>query len=151
MIKRKDELLKKLVGCINAVTAVEDEIYSFVNELEEVNNKLLDIEHYIEDKEITLSGSIKFTQLLKELRLGRRQMKQMWDIYNTYGVNRAKLQQKENREFLFSELYKTDKGLQTKYNYRAYTVDYLDKLNEDKPLPRKRKKKDISYNNTKEE
>ena len=79
----------------------------------------------------------------------------MWEIWNTYGANRAKLQEKSNRDFLIAELHKKDKSLQTTYNYRFFTKEELDKMNEDKNLPRKRKVEIISmpksYNNIKEE
>ena len=92
---------------------------------------------------------------LQKLRIERRYIKQMWEIWNTYGANRAKLQEKSNRDFLIVELHKKDKSLQTTYNYRFFTKEELDKMNEDKNLPRKRKVEIInmpkSYNNIKEE
>lgn len=151
MAKKKDELLKGLINSITGVTNAESEIFDYCSQLEVVQWKISDIEHYLEDHIITRNGAINLTNLLQELRIERRQIKQMWELWNVYGIGRDKLKQKDYREFLIAELHKKDKELQTKYNYRQFEESYLDKLNEDKPLPRGRKSKVISYNNIEEE
>ena len=75
----------------------------------------------------------------------------MWELWNVYGIGREKLKQKDYRERLIMELRKKDKELQTKYRYRQFEESYLDELNEDKPLPKGRKPKKLSYNNIEEE
>ena len=147
MAKMKDELLGNLISSIEAITEAEGKIFDYCQRLEEVQSKIRDIEHYLENHIISRSGSIKLISLLQELRIERRQIKQMWELWNTYGLNRDKLKTKEWRSFLTSELHKKDKQLQTEYNYRVFTEEYLDELNEDKPLPRGKKPKNISYNN----
>ena len=69
-----------------------------------------------------------------------------------------KLGERNHRDFLIAELHKEDKSLQTTYNFRQYTKEELDAMNEDKSLPRKRKGEIISnneifssYNNNEEE
>lgn len=151
MAKKKDELLKKLINSISEVTKAELEIFDYCSQLEVVQEKIYDIEHYLENHAITRNGSINLINLLQELRIERRQIKQMWELWNIYGVGREKLKQKDYREFLIAELHKKDKELQTKYRYRQFEESYLDELNEDKPLPRGRKSKFISYNNIEEE
>lgn len=54
---------------------------------------------------------------------------------------KEKLKQKECREFLFNEIHKTNKSLDTAYNYRRIKEDYLHSMNVEKPLPRITKKK----------
>lgn len=147
----KDKLLDELVASISNITEAESNIYDCCQKLEETQNKIGDIEHYLEDHEITRNGAINLISLLQKLRIERRQIKQMWEIWNVYGLNREKLKQKDHREFLIHDLRKKDKELQTKYNYRVFDEQYLDSLNEDKPLPRGRKGKSISYNNIEEE
>lgn len=144
----KDKLLKELEDAILNINTAEEHVFTYINTLDEIQNKIMDVEHYLESHEITRSGSIELMNLLTQLRKDRRQVKQMWEIWNTYGINREKLKQKDYRCFLISELHKTDKALDTQYKNRAFDMDYLDSLNEEKRLPRK--KKEISYNNGEE-
>ena len=155
---KKDKLLNTLIDNIQSITEVESDIYNYVNNLEEIEWRIRDILHYLEVTPISRSGAIVLMEELQKLRIERRYIKQMWEIWNTYGANRAKLQEKSNRDFLIAELHKKDKSLQTTYNYRQYTKEELDAMNEDKSLPRKRKGEIISnneifssYNNNEEE
>lgn len=152
---KKDKLLNTLIDNIKSITEVESDIYNYVNNLEEIEWRIRDILHYLEVTPISRSGAIVLMEELQKLRIERRYIKQMWEIWNTYGANRAKLQEKSNRDFLIAELNKKDKSLQTTYNYRFFTKEELDKMNEDKNLPRKRKVEILnmpkSYNNIKEE
>lgn len=151
MARKKDKLLDSLINSIANVTNAEAEIYDYVQELNVIQDKISDIEHYLEDKPITRNGAINLINLLQELRIERRQIKQMWELWNTYGIGREKLKQKDHRERLIMDLKKKDKELQTTYKYRQLDEQYLDMLNEDKPLPRGRKPKNISSNNIEEE
>lgn len=151
MARMKDDLLKGLIDSIEGLSEAENNLYDYCQELEVVQGKIRDIEHYLENHIISRSGAIQLMALLQELRIERRQIKQMWELYNVYGANREKLKAKEWREFLIAELHKKDKELQTKYNYRQFEESYLDELNEDKPLPKGRKAKNISYNNIEKE
>ena len=157
-MQKKKKLLKELIDNIHSLTEIESEIHDYVNQLDEVEWRIRDILHYLEVTPITRSGAIEIINELQRLRIERRYIKQMWELYNVYGGNRQKLQQKDHRDFLIADLYKKDKSLQTLYNYRYYTKEDLDKLNEDKNLPRKKKNEiittsdliDNSYNNVKE-
>ena len=151
MAMKKDSLLANLIDSIRKVSEAEGEIYDYCQELEIVQDKIRDIEHYLENHIISRNGAIELMALLQELRIERRQIKQMWEIWNVYGVNREKIKTKEWREFLVTELHKKDKELQTQYKYRQFDESYLDELNEDKPLPKGRKPKNISYNNIEKE
>lgn len=149
--KMKDELLKNLVDSITNVTDAESKIYEYCERLDEVQWKIRDIEHYLEKKDITKTGASNLIALLQELRIERRQIKQMWELWNVYGTNREKLKVREWREFLITELHKKDKELQTEYNYRFLSEEYLDQLNTEKPSKRGRPRKNITYNNIEEE
>ena len=151
MARRKDELLDNLISSISNITNAEVEIYDYVSELNIIQEKIHDIEHYLEYKPITRNGAINLIKLLQDLRIERRQIKQMWEIWNVYGTGREKLKQKDYRDRLIAELRKKDKELQTQYKYRQFEEQYLDLLNEDKPLPKGRKPKKVTYNNIEEE
>lgn len=151
MAKKKQELLDNLIASIASVTNAETEIYDYCSELSVIQDKIGDIEHYLENKPISRNGAINLISLLQDLRIERRQIKQMWEIWNVYGIGREKLKQKDYRERLILELKKKDKELQTNYKYRQFDEEYLDSLNEDIPLPKGRKPKKVSYNNIEEE
>lgn len=151
MARKKETLLNNLIDSIGSITDAEMEIFNYVSELDVIQEKIRDIEHYLEYKPITRNGAINLINLLQELRIERRQIKQMWEIWNIYGTGREKLKQKDYRDRLIAELRKKDKELQTQYKYRQFEEQYLDSLNEDKPLPKGRKPKNISYNNIEEE
>ena len=110
---KKDKLLNTLIDNIQSITEVESDIYNYVNNLEEIEWRIRDILHYLEVTPISRSGAIVLMEELQKLRIERRYIKQMWEIWNTYGANRAKLQEKSNRDFLIAELHKKDKSLQT--------------------------------------
>lgn len=158
-MQRKEKLLNDLISNIKNITQIESNIYDYVNELEEVEWRIRDILHYLEVTPISRSGAIALMEELQKLRIKRRYIKQMWEIWNIYGANRAKLQEKNHRDFLIAELYKKDKALQTTYNYRFFTKEELDELNKDIALPRKKRNESMiisndvikSYNNNEEE
>lgn len=151
MSKMKDKLLNNLIDGITGITKAETDIYDYCQQLEVVQQKIYDIEHYLENKVITKTGAINLINLLQELRIERRQIKQMWEIWNVYGVGREKLKQKDYREFLVAELHKKDKELQTEYRFRQFGEEFLDSLNEEKVSRRGRKPKEVTYNNNEEE
>lgn len=145
----KDALLESLIKGMRDITNAEADIDEYVKTIDELNQRISDIEHYIENPNniITRSGAIRFVQELRDLRQRRRQVKQMWELWKVYGNNREKVKQKDYREMLIAELIKTDKNLQTEYNYRIYDVKELDDMNKVRRLPREVK----SYNNIEEE
>lgn len=148
----KTDLLNKLIDSINNTSDCENEIYEYVNKLNEVNDAIFDIMHYIENHELSRSGKIAIMDELQDLRKQRRDIKQMREIYNTYGTNRNKLTQKENREFLIHALKQKDKELNTEYRYRHYTEETLNELNkETKRGPGRPKKVELAYNNNEDE
>lgn len=151
MAKKKERLLDNLIDSIASITNAETDIFDYCQELNVIQDKIGDIEHYLEDEPISRNGAINLIALLQELRIERRQIKQMWEIWNVYGIGREKLKQKDYRERLIMELRKKDKELQTQYKYRQFDKEYLDSLNEDIPLPKGRKPKKVSYNNIEEE
>ena len=133
----KDQLLESLISAISNLDEVESAIYEYVNTLDVVQNKIMDIEHYLEFNDLTDAARIEFVNLLQYLRKERRQIKQMWEIYNTYGNNRDKLKQKDYRSFLIAELNKTNNRLDTKYRNRVYSEEFLNEINKDRRKPRK--------------
>ena len=158
MSKKKEELLNKIISSINNLTIMEEEVHSYVNQLDDIEWKIRDILHYLEVTPITRSGAIQLINELQNLRIERRYMKQMRELWNIYGKNRMKLGERNHRDFFITELNKQDKSLQTIYNFRQYTKEQLDAMNKDKSLPRKRKGEIIlnneifnSYNNNEEE
>ena len=151
MAQKKEALLDNLIESIISVTKAETDIFDYCQELAVIQDKIGDIEHYLENKPISRNGAINLIALLQDLRIERRQIKQMWELWNVYGTGREKLKQKDYREMLVAELRKKDKALQTTYKYRQFDEEYLDQLNEDIPLPKGRKPKKISYNDNEEE
>lgn len=147
----KTDLLNKLIDSINNTSDCENEIYEYVNKLNDVNDAIFDIMHYIENHELSRSGKIAIMDELQDLRRHRRDIKQMWEIYNTYGTNRNKLTQKENREFLIHALKQKDKELNTEYRYRHYTEDEINELNKETRGPGRPKKVELAYNNNEQE
>lgn len=151
MAKKKDILLENLITSIANITSAETDMFEYCQQLEVIQDKIRDIEHYLEYKPISRNGAINLINLLQELRIERRQIKQMWELWNVYGIGREKLKQKDYRERLIMDLKKKDRELQTQYKYRQFDEQYLDMLNEDIPLPKGRKPKKVSYNDIEEE
>ena len=97
MAKKKDELLNKLITSITSINDAESEIFDYCSQLEEIQQKIRDIEHYLEDHCISRNGAINLINLLQELRIERRQIKQMWELWNIYGTGREKLKQNNSK------------------------------------------------------
>ena len=74
--RTKGELLESLIDGMRSITKAEADIDEYVKTIDELNQRISDIEHYIENPNNTISraGAIKFVEELRILRQRRRQV-----------------------------------------------------------------------------
>lgn len=120
---------------IDKVKTISDELDSLQMyfdklsiELSQVDSKISDIMHYIENNKIKSKGCYRLIQELKRLREDRRNIKRDMELSRTFNTHLNKIISTENRKFLLVELNKTNKKLDTQYKNRVYTEEEIREL-----------------------
>lgn len=120
---------------IDRVKTISDELDSLQMyfdklsiELSQVDSKISDIMHYIENNKIKSKGCYRLIQELKRLREDRRNIKRDMELSRTFNIHLNKIISTENRKFLLVELNKTYTKLDTQYKNRIYTDEELREL-----------------------
>ena len=90
-----------------------------------VDLKLSDLYHYIENNSLKTNEAYRIVKEIKEQRKLRRKYKQEYELLKTYKEDIQRLNSVDNRKFLMSGIYKTQKSLNTKYKNRVYTDEDL--------------------------
>lgn len=117
---------------IKLVFATLDEIDDYVNELNDKLSKLdlmqQDILHLIETENLDAKRCCRVIKELKKIRINRRNIKNNIEISNKYNEQRERISRKDNRKFLLVELFKREKIINKKYNYRVYTQEEINNI-----------------------
>ena len=95
---------------------------------QEVDYKLSDLLHKIENDSLNAPQSCKIVKEIKKQRLIRRNYQNDYEILRTYTNNINKLTNAGNRELLLSEVNKTNKRLNQPYKNRVYTDEDMKEL-----------------------
>ena len=90
-----------------------------------VDMKLSDLYHYIENNTLKTNEAYRIVKEIKEQRKLRRKYKQEYELLKTYREDIQRLNSIDNRKFLMTGIYKTQKSLNTKYKNRVYTDEEL--------------------------
>lgn len=98
------------------------------NDLSQVDSKICDIMHYIENNKIKTKGCYRLIQELSKLRIERRKIKNDMDLSRTFNTHLNKIISSDNRKFLLIELNKKNTQLNSKYKNRVYTEEEIKEL-----------------------
>ena len=90
-----------------------------------VDLKLSDLYHYIENNTLKTNEAYRIVKEIKEQRKLRRKYKQEYELLKTYKEDIARLNSIDNRKFFMNGIYKLQKSLNTKYKNRVYTDEEL--------------------------
>ena len=96
--------------------------------LSEIDLKIQDLLHYIENNKINILWTYKYISELKRLRLDRRQIKNDICIMQKFNEQKNKLLSASNRKFLMTEIYKVEKQLSAPYKNRQYKDGEIDEI-----------------------
>lgn len=122
------EVLEKITQAINLLQKVEEYKEQLPTLQQEVDYKLSDLLHKIENDSLNAPQSCKIVKEIKKQRLIRRNYQNDYEILRTYINNINKLTNAGNRELLLSEVNKTNKRLNQPYKNRVYTDEDMKKL-----------------------
>lgn len=135
IVKLKEWKEGDTIDVIDKITYIVkelDELDEYKNSLSEaqsnVDCKLSDLLHYIENNNLNAPQSCKIVKEIKKQREMRRQVKQDIELFRIYNLNVNKLTNEGNRKLLLAEINKANKKLQTTYHNRVYTEEELKEL-----------------------
>jgi hypothetical protein len=117
-------MLENLQKAIELLDEIEENSNVLVDTLSELDRKIDYWLHYIENEPIPVTYSYKIIKEIKRLRIERRKCKNEIELNKIFKDNNQKLCNAKNREFLLSQVQKTNKKQQNaKYGYDAYTQE----------------------------
>lgn len=122
------DIINNLTKAIDLLNEIDDELSRSPNLQSNVDSKLSDIYHYIENYKLTTSQRYRIVGILADLRRERRQVLNDYELLKTFNNNESKLCNKDNRKMLLAEMRKKEKQLHTVYKNRIYTEEELKEL-----------------------
>ena len=122
------EVLEKITQAIKLLQEIEKYKEELPTLQQEVDYRLSDLLHKIENDSLNAPQSCKIVKEIKKQRLIRRDYQNDYEILRTYTNNVNKLMNAGNREMLLSELKKTNNRLNQPYKNRVYTDEDMKKL-----------------------
>ena len=122
------EVVKTLQEVTKSLDDLDLYCDGLANELSEIDLKIQDLLHYIENNKISILWAYKYIVELKKLRLERRRIKNDMFVLCKYNEHKNKIISSGNRQFLMTELYKAEKQLSRPYKNRQYKDEEIEEL-----------------------
>ena len=119
------EEVKEIISKLNAIDSYNS---SLPQQLSIIDKKQQDILHLIESQKISAFEAYRIIKELRQVRIGRRKIKNDMELLRVYDENKNKLSSNENRQFLLHEVCKKEKNLNTEYKYQEYTKEELESI-----------------------
>ena len=146
-MNRDTEIYGMILDVCNKLDGIDNRIKTQSTELQDVDYKISDYLHYIENNDIDDKECVKIVKELKELRQIRRSLKKEYEIEKTYKDNASKVMGNNTRGMLMAEINKTMKQLDSEYKYRVINEDEIkDKIKEEKKKAGRPKKEKVEEN-----
>ena len=115
-------IIDKITNAISILDEIDNMIKTQSEELQKVDYKLSDLYHLIENNELSDEASINV------VRKERRSLNNEHDLEVVYQNQKQKMIGNDSRQFLVTELNKTNKRLNSEYKNRVYTEEEIEKL-----------------------
>ena len=120
------EIVDEIQSAIFALSKIEQLNTDLPNQQSEIDSKLTDILHLIENNKLNTKQCYRAVRLIHELRTERRNILNSYEIVKQYKTNEAKLQNEGNRQLLLADIKKNEKRLNnSKYTIRVYSKQEL--------------------------
>lgn len=121
-------IIDKITNAISILDEIDDMVRTQSEELQKVDYKLSDLYHLIENNELSDEASINVVKEIHDLRKERRSLNNEHDLEVVYQNQKQKMIGNDSRQFLVTELNKTNKRLNSEYKNRVYTEEEIEKL-----------------------
>lgn len=118
-------VLSELKEVITSLDKVDSYFDSMSESMQNVDYKICDLMHLIEDGSLKTNECYRIVRELKKLRQERRRLKNDYQMILTYKNNHSRLNNENNRKLLLGELHKTEKQLGKNYKNRVYTEEEI--------------------------
>lgn len=123
------DIVKTVTDICKKLDDLDDYIDSLPNLHSEMDMRMSDLYHPIENEVFTTTQAKRFTDEIQSVCSNRRIIKTDTSIAKVFRDNQGKLLQKGNRQLLLSRLNALAKIKEkTDYSYRVYTEDEINKL-----------------------
>lgn len=143
LAKRSKLLLQRIESVIKTLDDIDEMINTQATELSKVDSELSDWYHLIENRQLTKEEGYRIIERIHELRVMRRSLNNEHEIENTYQTHKSKLAGNETRQFLWSEIRKSEKKLDSEYKNRVLTEEMLQEVLEGKPKKKRGRPKKV--------
>lgn len=117
-----------LIEVQKLLQVLEDKYLDLPKKQSEVDSKLSDIYHYIENNNLNTNQRYRAVGAIARLRKERREILNEYELLKTYKLHEQKLCEESNRKMLIAELGKREKSLDLEYKNRVYTEEELQKI-----------------------
>lgn len=121
-------IIDKITNVISILDEIDNMIKTQSEELQKVDYKLSDLYHLIENNELSDEASINVVREIHLLRKERRSLNNEHDLEVVYQNQKQKMIGNDSRQFLVTELNKTNKRLNSEYKNRVYTEEEIEQL-----------------------
>lgn len=110
-----------MIDAITTLNKIDDDIDELPKQQSECDSKLSDLYHILENYKLDATQCCAFVKEMQKVCLERRKVKDNIEIGKVIKNNIAKLNNKDNRQFLINELKVREKRLNGEYKNRIYT------------------------------
>lgn len=124
------EYLDEIKQVIELLDNIDDKYNSLAERDSEVDSKISDVYHYIENTTMNSKNSYRVVKELKTLLQQRRELKKERSILQIFQNEKERLKLKSNRSILLNQVCKEDKNYNQKYNYRIYNEEEFKEMME---------------------
>ena len=119
----------KVVEVIELLDEIDSYDEGLVNNLSNVDSKISDLYHYVEEHKLKTSECYRFVQELRKVLLERRKVKDDISLLSVYKREREKLLNNKNRIFLRQTIFKKNREItESNYKNRVYTDNELNDI-----------------------
>lgn len=125
---RCEQLLDKIKTITTLLDEVEEMKKTQSTELQNVDYELSDWYHLIEHNELNEEQSCRVVKRIHELRLLRRDLKNEYELEQVISTHKNKLIGTDTRQFLITEMNKTNKIINQEYKNRVLTQETIDEV-----------------------
>lgn len=120
--------LKKLHDICNLLDEIDENIKTNGERQQRVDYMLSDLEHTIENEELSDEEIIGITRKIQELRKIRRDLKNEYEIIREYNDHKNKLSLENQRPFFRQMISNKVKQLDSEYKNRVYTKEDIQEI-----------------------
>lgn len=119
------DILEKIKIVVENMDDIENRLGELPELQSEIDCKLQDLYHYIENNQIKTNEAYRIIKEIKRLRTIRRDYKIEYELIKEFQNNYQKLTQINNRQMLLAVVNKKLKVITTEYTNKGYTNEEL--------------------------